>query len=59
MFLCLGLCWVFNAVHGLTLVVESRGSSPFAVRGLLIAGASLCCGAWALGLAGSVAVARA
>ena len=59
MFLCLGLCRVFDAVHGLALVVASRGSSPVAVRGLLIAGASLRRGAWALGLAGSVAVARA
>ena len=41
MFLCLGLCWVFDAVHRLTLVVASRGFSRAAVRGPLIAGASL------------------
>ena len=39
----LGLCcWV-----GLSLVVASRGSSPFAVCGLLITAASLL---WALGM---------
>ena len=38
-FLCFGLCSVFDAVHRLILVAASRSSSP--VAGLLIAGASL------------------
>ena len=35
------LCWVFLAVHGLSLVVESRGYSLIAVHGLRIVVASL------------------
>ena len=35
------LCWVFVAVHGLSLVVASRGYSLAAVCGLLIVVASL------------------
>ena len=35
------LCWVFVAVCGLSLVVESSGYSPVAVRRLLIAAAPL------------------
>ena len=58
MFLCLGLCWVFDAVHRLTLVVASRGSLELRCEGLSLQGL-LCCEAWALGLVGSVAVARA
>ena len=37
----LWLCWNFVAVHGLSLVVVSRGCSPGAVRRLLIAVGSL------------------
>ena len=35
------LCWVFVAARGLSLVVASRGYSLVAVRGLLLAVASL------------------
>ena len=51
----LWLCWVFVA-RGLSLVAESRGYFV-AVHWLLIAVASLCCRAWALGAQASVVVA--
>ena len=35
------LHWIFIAVHELSLVVVSRGSSPVVVHGLLIVVASL------------------
>ena len=40
-FIYLWLHWVFVAAHGLTLVAESGGLLFIAVRGLLIAVASL------------------
>ena len=46
-YLFIWLCWVFVAVHGLSLV---------AAIGLLIAVASLCCGAQALGTQAAVVV---
>ena len=36
------LCWVFVAVHRLSLVEESRGYSLVAVHGILIVVALLC-----------------
>ena len=36
--------WIFIAVHELSLVVVSRGSSPVVVHGLLIVVASLVAG---------------
>ena len=48
------LCWVFVAA----LAAASRGLLFVAVRGLLIAVASLCCGAQALVAQASVVVAR-
>ena len=50
------LRWVFIAARGLSLVAASGGLLFVAVRGLLIAVASLCCGAWALGAWASVVV---
>ena len=41
LFIYLWLCWVFVAACGLSLVAASRGYSFVAVRGLLIAVASL------------------
>ena len=38
------LHWIFIAVHELSLVVVSRGSSPVVVHGLLIVVASLVAG---------------
>ena len=38
---CVCVCWVFAAVHRLSLVVASRGYSLVAVLGFLIAVASL------------------
>ena len=65
-FMYFWLCWVFVATHGLSLVMESRGSSLVLVRGLLIAEASLVtehrlssCGSWALENRLSSCVARA
>ena len=40
-FIYVWLHWVFIAAHGLSLVMMSRGYSLVAVRGLLIAVASL------------------
>ena len=48
------LCWVFVAVCGLHLVVESQGCSLVAAYDLLVVVASLC-GAWALGMQPSAA----
>ena len=56
-YLFFGLCWAFVAARGLSLVAASRGYS-FAVHWLLIAVASLCCGAPALGVRASVVVAH-
>ena len=50
----LGLCCCPRAFSS----CGERGLLFLAVRGLLIAGASLCCGAWALGARASVAVAH-
>ena len=41
LFIYLWLCWVFVPVHGLSLVVASRGYHLAVVRGRLIAVASL------------------
>ena len=41
LFIYIGLCWVFVAVRGLSLVVVSRGLFFDVVCGLLIAVASL------------------
>ena len=53
LFICLWLHWIFIAVHGLSLVVASRGYSLLSVCGLLTVLAS-CCRAQALkcGLSG-------
>ena len=40
-YLLISGCWVFIAVHGLSLAVESRGYSLVALHGLLIVVASL------------------
>ena len=45
-------CWVFVAVHGLSLVVVSRGYSSLRCTGFS------CCGAQALGMQASVVVAQ-
>ena len=58
LFIYFWLLWVFVAAHGLSLVAASGGYSFVAVRGILIAVASLCCGARALGMRASVVVAR-
>ena len=47
---------MFTAVHGLSLVVASRGHALDAVCGRLLAGASLAAGHGALGCVSSVAV---
>ena len=47
---------MFTAVHGLSLVVASRGHTLDAVCGRLLAGASLVAGHGALGCVSSVAV---
>ena len=57
-YLLFWLCWVFVVVRGLSLVAVSRGLLFIAVRGLLIAEASLCCRAQALGMQASIVVAR-
>ena len=46
MHVCVWLCWVFVAVSGLSLVAASEGYSLVAVRGLLIAVASLVAEHW-------------
>ena len=51
------LLWVFVAAHRLFSSCGERGLLFFAVHGLLIVVASLCCGARALGMQASVAVA--
>ena len=43
---CVWLCWVFVAVSRLSLVAASEGYSLVAVRGLLIAVASLVAKHW-------------
>ena len=40
-FIYLWLCWVFVAMHGLSLVAASRGYSLLRLHGLLLAVASL------------------
>ena len=40
MYVCILAAWAVIAVHGLSLVVESRSDSPVAVHRLLIAVAS-------------------
>ena len=55
--ICFWLHWVFIAVRGLSLAVANGGYSV-AVRRLLIAVASLCCGARALGVQASGVVAH-
>ena len=52
------LRWVFVAVRGLSVVAASGGYFFVAVCGLLIAVASLCCRAQALGTRATVVVAR-
>ena len=42
LFIYFWLCWVFVAMLGLSLVVESRGDSLVSVLGLLVAVASRC-----------------
>ena len=42
LFISFGLCWVFVAARGLSLVAESGGCSLVGVRGLLIVVASHC-----------------
>ena len=42
LFIYFWLCWVFVAMLGLSLVVESRGDSLVSVLGLLVAVASHC-----------------
>ena len=51
------LLWVFVAVRAFSSCSEG-GLLVVAVHGLLIAVASLCCRAWALGTRASVVVAR-
>ena len=41
LFVYFWLCWVFVALHGLSLVTASRGYSLAVVHGLVIAVASL------------------
>ena len=50
------LCWVFIAAHWLSLVAVSRGCSPVAVHGPLIAVASLVAEHGLSGVQASVAV---
>ena len=52
------LRWVFIARRGLSLAAEWGLLFLIAVRGLLFAVASLCCGAWALCVQASVVVAH-
>ena len=52
------LHWVFVAARGLSLVAVERGLLFVVMCGLLIAVASLCCGAWVLGARASVVVAH-
>ena len=51
LFVYFWLCWVFVAVHGLSLVVESGGCSSLGYAGCF------CCGAGVLGAWASVVVA--
>ena len=57
-FLSFWLCWVFDAAHGLSLVAESGGCSPVAVRGLLTVVASLVVEHGLQGMQASVVVAH-